>query len=163
MIDEDEPGSAAKKETETGFLFWVGAGGLMVAMVVEGVAVVGRHIGLPVHGSIELVQVCVLLTASAAMLSATLNRGHAVVHLLTSRLSPAGRAALERLSDLLSGLFFAVMAAGCVWLLYDLWDGHEQTEVLGLPFKPLRFVALSAVAAMAAVFLARAVRSGGAR
>ena len=48
--------------TRRGPLFYVGSAGLLGMMVVEATAVIGRHIGVPVMGAIELVQ-----AASAAV------------------------------------------------------------------------------------------------
>ncbi len=55
-----------------GPLFYIGAGGLVLAMAAEALAVLGRHAGIPLLGALEIIQACILLMASTAMLSATL-------------------------------------------------------------------------------------------
>lgn len=137
--------------------FVIGAIALLIAMGADALAVVGRHAGVPLLGSIEIVQACVVIAASSAMVGATLARTHAEVHILTERLSPASRALLRRVSDLLSAIFFAALALGSVWLAADLWGGHERTEMLHLPLLPLRIIWCASAGLMLVVFVLRAV------
>ena len=138
--------------------FGLGAFGLLGAMLIDSSAVLGRHIGVPVLGSIELVEACVVLMASASLVGTTLGSGHASVHILTEQLSAAGRARLQRVSDLLSALFFGVLALGSLTIAGDLWGGDERTELLGLPLSPLRALWCVSAIGIVALFLAAAVR-----
>lgn len=147
---------------QRGPLFYIGAGGLLLAMIVETVAVLGRHAGIPLIGALEIIQACILLMASAAMLSATINKGHATVTILTHRVSDGARRVLHVFAQLLSAAFFVALATGAGWLALDAWHEHEQSELLHIPFKPLRLISLLAAAAIAIVFLRdfwRALRS----
>lgn len=145
--------SEVRGEGQTrGPLFYIGAGGLMLAMGVETIAVFGRHVGVPLLGALEIIQACILLMASTAMLSATLNRGHASVTLLTGRLSERSQRYLRVFSHLLATLFFVALAAGALWLGIDTWNDHEQSELLQIPFRPLRIISWVAAGAIAAVF-----------
>jgi TRAP-type C4-dicarboxylate transport system permease small subunit len=87
------------------------------------------------------------------MLSATMNRGHATVTLLTSRVGDGARRILHAFANLLSALFFVCLTAGVLWLAVDTWSDHEQSELLQIPFRPLRIVSLLAAGAIAVVFL----------
>lgn len=136
-----------------GPLFYIGAGGLVLAMGVETLAVLGRHVGIPLLGALEIIQACILLMASAAMLSATMHRGHATVTLLTHRLGDGPRRVLHAFANLLSALFFVGLAAGVLWLTVETWNDYEQSELLHIPFRPLRMVSLVAAVAIALVFL----------
>lgn len=136
-----------------GPLFYIGAGGLVLAMAVEALAVLGRHAGIPLLGALEIIQACILLMASTAMLSATLNKGHATVTLLTSRVGQRARNYLHALANLLSALFFVGLACGVLWLAAESWNDYEQSELLHIPFRPLRIVSLVASVAIALVFL----------
>jgi TRAP-type C4-dicarboxylate transport system permease small subunit len=142
----------------TQWLFLVGAAGLLVAMATDAVAVLGRHIGRPLLGSIEVVQAAILLASSAAMVSATLAEKHAVVHLLIDRLQPASRAVLQRLHALLCMVFFAALGAGSIWIALDMRGGYERSELLGIPFAPLRVISILAVFAAAIIYAIRALR-----
>jgi TRAP-type C4-dicarboxylate transport system permease small subunit len=136
-----------------GPLFYIGAGGLVLAMAVEALAVLGRHAGIPLLGAMEIIQASILLMASAAMLSATLNKGHATVTLLTTRVSERARSYLHAFANLMSALFFVGLSVGVLWLAVEAWNDHEQSELLHIPFRPLRLVSLVAAVAITLVFL----------
>ncbi|MEP7209387.1 MAG: TRAP transporter small permease subunit [Alphaproteobacteria bacterium] len=116
-------------------LILVGSVGLVGAMLVDGVAVAGRHLDMPFTGSIELSQVCVVLLASCSIALATLHRGHAVVDLLHQRLGPGGQRLLLRIAALLGFIFLVSVLAGLTWLAADLWNGREHTELLNIPIR----------------------------
>jgi TRAP-type C4-dicarboxylate transport system permease small subunit len=137
------------------WLSYLGGIALLFAMAVEVVAVAGRHIGIPLPGSIELVQAAILVASSAAMLSATLADKHARVHLVMDRLKGRPLAALKRIQALSSILFFCALAAGSIWIFLDLWGGYEESEVLHIPFAPLRIVCIVSVLGVAFDFLRR--------
>jgi TRAP-type C4-dicarboxylate transport system permease small subunit len=94
-----------------------------------------------------------LLTATAAMVSATLSHAHARVTLLTDRVSPTARLVLSKFSAFLSVLFFTSLAAGSLWLTMDAWNEFEQSELLHISFRPLRLISFAAVLAIAVLFL----------
>jgi TRAP-type transport system small permease protein len=146
-----------------GPLFYIGAIGLLIAMAAETLAVIGRHIGMPLLGALEVIQTAILLTASTAMLSATLLKVHATVHLLTDRLPERARRWLLQFAALLSAAFFAALAVGSLWLAMEFWDTHEQSELLHIPFRPLRVITFLCVVAIAAVFLRDALRPSARR
>lgn len=136
----------------------IGGVALLGATVTDSVAVIGRHIGLPLRGSIELVQLFVLVAGSLALLVATADQAHAKVHLVVDRMGDAGKSALARLSGLLGAVFFAGLLAGSLWLMADLWSGHEQSELLGISWRMMRLFANLALLATIAVLLGQAVR-----
>lgn len=139
----------------------VGSVGLVGAMATDTIAVLGRHTGFSLLGSIEIVQVAIVLLASASIVLATLLRQHAAVHILTERLRPEMTRRLARGSSLMSGLFFAVLTIGALWLIGDLWDGHERSELLHVPFRVLRIVFALALATVTAIFIRDAFVRGG--
>jgi TRAP-type C4-dicarboxylate transport system permease small subunit len=150
---------ARDRPPSRGPLFYVGAAGLLTMMVVETLSVLGRHLGWPLLGALEIIQTAILLAACAAMVTATLTDAHATVHLVVDRLPPRLRRGLARLGALLSALFFAGLLAGSLWLASDFWNAHEESEVLGIPFRPLRLVVCLAAGAIAVVFTRRAIAS----
>jgi TRAP-type C4-dicarboxylate transport system permease small subunit len=137
--------------------FLVGAFGLLGAMLVDFTAVIGRHTGIPLLGSIEMSEVCIVCMASASLFGVTLERGHASVHLLTERLSERRKLAFARASDALSALFFAFIFGGSTVLLCELWHGAERSELLGLPIVPLRVIVCASLAAIVLCFALRAL------
>ena len=140
----------------TRLAFALGSLGLLGAMLIDFAAVVGRRSGMPLLGSIELSELCIVCMASASLLGVTLDRGHASVHLLTERLPERPKLAFARVSDALSALFFAFILGGSGWLVFELWHGAEQSELLGLPIMPLRVIFCASLLGIACCFLARA-------
>lgn len=156
-----EPDGAASPEREsraTQAAFYVGGAGLFVAMGTDAIAVLGRHTGFSLLGSIEVVQCCIVLIASSAMIFATLKGSHAAVHILTERLSAPAVARLAKLSSALSALLFLVLAGACAWLVADLWHGHERTELLHIPITPLRLLQIVALLFVAVLFVRNLLR-----
>lgn len=137
--------------------FAFGAIGLIGAMATDSVAVVGRLLGVPLLGSVEAVQAFVVISASAAFVAATLSREHVAVRALTDRLPGAAQSVLGRLGDLAAGLFFVALLAGSVWIAFELRDGAERTELLGIPLFWLRAFWIVCAAACAGLFLWRAL------
>ena len=74
-----------------GLLFYAGSAGLLTVMLIESAAVIGRHIGVPLLGALEIVQAGIVPAACAAMLIAALRGAHAAVHMVTERLPPLAR------------------------------------------------------------------------
>lgn len=119
-------------------LLIAGAGGLLLAMATDALAVLGRHVGFAVNGAIEIFQVCAVVALSSAILIATLADRHAAVDLLFGRLSPGKRRALAIVARLAATLGFFALAAGSIWVSIDLWATHEMTEQLAIPLRGFR-------------------------
>lgn len=134
---------------------------LLFAVATDGLAVIGRHIGAPLLGSIEVVQATVLIVSCAALVLATLDRRHAVVHLLVNRLADRPRARIERLGNLLAVLLFLAFFVGSAWIALDMRGGHEESELLRIPYAPLRLIELAALFAVMILCLVHAVRRPG--
>ncbi|MEJ2110721.1 MAG: TRAP transporter small permease subunit [Acidobacteriota bacterium] len=140
-------------------MFYLGSIALLFAMAVDTLAVVGRHIGIPLPGSIELVQAAILVASSVAILMATLADKHARVRIVMNRMKGGPLVALQRIQALLGILFFCALAMGSIWILKDLWGGFEESEVLHIPFAPLRILCIVSVLGVAFEFLRR-IREG---
>jgi TRAP-type C4-dicarboxylate transport system permease small subunit len=124
-------------------------------MAADAIAVLGRHLGIPLLGSIEMVQAAMLVASSTAVVAATLAEKHAVVHLLVGRLRPRTQAILGQLHSSLCFVFFAALAYGSIWIAYDLRGGHEESELLRIPYAPLRIVCILAMLTVALIFATR--------
>ena len=142
-------------------IIWTGGLALLAATAIDTFAVIGRHVGLPVPGSIEMMQAVVLVSGVIAMLVATIENAHARVKLVVDRISPARRAVADRLSNLLTLLFFAALLAGSSWIAWDLRDAYEQSELLGIPWLALRVIAGMVLLATCAVLALRVIRGSG--
>ena len=118
--------------------FAAGAVALLAAMAIDFASVVGRHLGFPFVGSIELVQVCVVVAASAALVGGTLSGAHAAVHVLTERM-PRPTSSSGPGSGALLGPCSSPPGGGGAWLASDTWPGDERSDLLKLPFFPFRW------------------------
>ena len=143
-----------------GVLFYVGAAGLLAIMSIEVVAVIGRHLRIPLLGALEMAQASIVPAACAAMVIASLLGTHAVVHIVTERLPERWRDRLARVSAVLSGLFFAGLCVGASWLTLEFWSSFEETDVLHIPFRPLRVLVTLCSGALALIFLQRGLWPG---
>jgi TRAP-type C4-dicarboxylate transport system permease small subunit len=119
----------------------IGGLALLSATAIDTLAVIGRHAGAPVHGSIELMQAAVLVSGAVAILISTVDMAHARVRLLVARLSPRQRIWADRFSDFLTLIFYLCLLAGTGWIAWDLRAAHEQSELLGIPWMALRIAA----------------------
>ena len=140
--------------------FATGSVALMCMVAIDFVSVICRHLHIPLAGSIELIQACITLAISAAVVAATLTGGHAAVHVLTERMSPAWQGRLLRLADAAVTVYFLAVAIGGLWLLGDTLHGDERTDLLRLPITPLRLIwaaslALAGVLSLLRMFGAR--------
>lgn len=138
-----------------GPLFYIGAAGLVTATVIETIAVSGRWLSVPLHGALEIIQAAVLITSCVAMLTATLEGTHATVHMLLNRLGPRFRLVLVRAASFISFACFASLTVASIWLTIEHWDGHEASELLHIPFRPLRILCSVSMLAIAVVFAHR--------
>lgn len=122
-------------------LIWLAGGALLAAVAIDTLAMIGRQIALPLIGSIELVEAAILIASAGALIVATLDGAHARVNLLRERLPPGWRVAVEKVHALAALLLFAALFSGTVWIAADVWGGHEESELLRIPYAPLRIVA----------------------
>lgn len=133
---------------------WTGGAALLAATAIDTLAVVGRNLGLPLVGSIELVQAAVLVSGVFGLIFATAGDGHARVRIVTDRLT-RGRQLADWLAALSMALFYGALLAGSIWLAADLWHGHERSELLGVSWRALRMVAnLGLATCIVVVFVA---------
>ncbi len=139
-------------------LIAIGGAGLLLAMFTDTIAVTGRHLGLPLVGAIEIVRASACVAACCAIVLATAMKNHASVHFLTDRMPKRYSDICARLSGAVSTLFFVALFVASSWLFLETLPTFEQTEVIGIPYPPLRFLA-SASALLSAIFFAvQAVR-----
>lgn len=140
------------------------AGGtaLLGAMAVDFFAVIGRHTGLPLLGSIELVQLLIGIAGTMALVVATLHDSHAVVRLVLANVGAGTAALMQRCNRFGAAVFFLLLAAGSAWITLDLWHAHEETELWLLPLRPLRVLIVLALLTTSFLFL-RKLWAGEAR
>lgn len=157
MAEQVEPPSGPARARTT--LLWIGGAGLLTAMATDAVAVLGRHVGFAVPGSIEIFQMAAVVALSCAILLASIDQRHASVDLLFIRASERVRYRLHRAGSLALAITFALIFAGSAWIVADLWPTHEVTEVLALPVAPFRLIWTASAGAAALYFAISLVRA----
>ncbi|MEY2853554.1 MAG: hypothetical protein RL030_686 [Pseudomonadota bacterium] len=136
-------------------LVWIAGGALLVAMATDTIAMLGRHLRMPLLGSIEIVQAAVLVASSGALLLATALDAHARVHLLQRRFAAQSRLGFERFNLVVAIGLVILLLAGSLWITVDLWQGHEESELLHIPWKPLRVIVLLLLVGLLGILLRR--------
>lgn len=141
------------------FLIFAGSAGLLLAMATDALAVLGRHAGFAVIGSIEIFQVSVVVALSAAILLVSLMNRHATVDLITGRASERVRHVLAQIGRVALAVTFGLIAAGSIWVAADLWATTEMTELLSIRLAPFRLIWIAACT-LAAIHFALAFVKG---
>lgn len=134
-----------KKVTGQDLLVWVTGGALLVAMVVDTLAMLGRQVRWPLLGSIELVQAAVLFAACGGLVIAARERAHACVHLLLNSATGRTRRVVDVINEVASALMYLALLTGSAWIAFELWSAQEESETWRLPYRPLRVVSLLAL------------------
>lgn len=134
-----------KKVFGQDLLVWVAGGALLVAMLVDTLAMLGRQVRLPLLGSIELVQAAVIFAACGGLVVAARERAHACVHLLLHSVTGRTRRILDVVNEIASALLYLTLLVGSAWIALDMWSGQEESEFWRLPYRPLRIVAILTV------------------
>jgi TRAP-type C4-dicarboxylate transport system permease small subunit len=120
---------------------WLGGLALLAAALIDTGAVLARNLATSLHGSIELIQVAILVAGALGLVIAVTSGTYARVHLLTDRLKGNAKAWMDRFAAAAVAIFFLCILAGSVWIAADLWAGHEHSEVMGVPWRWLRLFA----------------------
>jgi TRAP-type C4-dicarboxylate transport system permease small subunit len=108
-----------------------------------------------------MAQAAIAPAACASMVIASLAGTHAVVHLVTERMPERVRGWMARASALLAAVFFIALSTGAAWLTAEFWNSFEETDVLHIPFRPLRVLVTLCAGSLALIFLSRALRGAG--
>ena len=132
---------------------------MFMAVLLDFGSVVARHVGLRAVGSLEISQFCITALISSAVVLATLEGAHASVHLLVTRVGPQVKVLLERLSEVLTFVAFAGLAAGDIWVASELLPLDERSDLLHLPFAPARLLWSTCLAVCAILAVLRLFRS----
>lgn len=125
---------------------WTGGSALFLAAAIDTAAVFARNLSFSIHGSIELIQVAILVAGALGIVISLATRTHARVHVLADRMAGAGKNAMERFAAFSVAGFLACLLAGSGWIAVDLWHGHELSEVVGVPWRWMRLFANACLA-----------------
>ncbi len=125
---------------------WLGCTALVTTTALIVLSVLGRHTQIPLPGSVEMVEVLIVVIGSTSLLVATYDNTHASAKLFINRMSPTVRIVVEKIGISMAAIFTASLLVGTVWIIADYWATHEVTPLLGIPVIPFRLLfALSLV------------------
>lgn len=123
-------------------LSWVSCAALYIIILVVVVNVIGRYFfHKPILGTVEIVELVVVVFAFLAMPYTALKRGHVFVELITYRLSRRIQAILARIAFFLSAAGVAFMTyQGIIFAIEFSRDLRQATDLLHIPYAPFRAV-----------------------
>ncbi len=126
----------------TAGISWIGAGALILMILVVVANVVGRYLlRKPVLGAVEMVGLLTVVVVFCVLAFTEANGAHIVVDILVSRLHGRTKAILASIMSFLGAVFFIIMG----WQGWDLMMSNlspfvRTTGVLSIPFAPFMLV-----------------------
>ncbi len=133
------------------------SGGILVIMVLLVTAdVIGRYFGTPVPGTLEVLQLLLLMAVLFSLANTAAQRGHVAITILVSRFPPRAQAILTILTGGLALIVLCLMVYGGMIGGINEWKrGLLETVTLGIPVYPFKFVIPLGVFALCLVLLAQ--------
>ena len=104
------------------------------------ISVIGRHTQIPLPGSVEMVEVLIVIIGSTSLLVATFDNTHASAKLFINRLSEQRKIVVEKIGFFLGACFSLALLIGTIWIALDYWSTREATHLLGIPIMPFRLL-----------------------
>lgn len=118
-------------------LNWVAMGALTLMMSLVFADVILRPMGFPIVGSYEISGLLGGVAISFALAKVTREKGHVAVELLMSRTRPSIRLVINKITQALSLILFALISWQSAKYARALWESGEVTMTIGLPFYPV--------------------------
>ena len=121
---------------------WIGAGALVLMILVVVANVVGRYLlRKPVLGAVEMVGLLTVIVVFCVLGFTEAKGAHIVVDILVSRLHGRTKAILASIMSFLGAVFFIIMG----WQGWDLMMSNlspfvRTTGVLSIPFAPFMLI-----------------------
>jgi TRAP-type transport system small permease protein len=143
MKFEDFTGRTQKiLDAITAGVSWVGAGALVLMVLIVVANVVGRYLfRKPVLGAVEMVGLLTVIVVFCVLAFTEAKGAHIVVDILVSRLHGRTKAILASMMSLLGAAFFIIMAwQGWNLMLSNLSPFVRVTGVLSIPFGPFMLI-----------------------
>lgn len=125
-----------------GVFTWIATGvlGLMVLLVVSHIS--GRFLfNKPIPGTIELVEMAIVVVVFFALAYTEVRKGHVQIELLVSRLPAGARRILATVMYFFGAAFFIIVAWRVALLMWSyLFPSIRTSDILDIPFAPFIFV-----------------------
>ena len=128
-------------------ILWIGGkgtvlsvGSLIVIMLLVVANIIARFFGTVIIGTIELVELMIVVTVAFAFGYTAQRQSHVVVKVVVSRFSPRVQAVLRIFTSALSIGVCALIVRASAGIMYERALLGEETELLKVPSFPFRFV-----------------------
>jgi len=109
--------------------------------VLTGLDVGGRYFfKSPIKGTFELTEIFFSSIVAFGIAAATAAEEHIMVDALYVKLGPSGQRVLKLLANIIGVLVLAILVRQGIRSGFDSIHTYEQTESLGVPIFPFRFV-----------------------
>jgi TRAP-type C4-dicarboxylate transport system permease small subunit len=124
--------------------------GLMLLMVTN---IIIRLFGVTIQGAYEMSELIVVVPVAFGLGYTALYKGHVVINIIASRLSPLVRKIVQSFTLIVGAGIWAVVFWASVELIPKKVQLGEQTEVLGFPYLPFRIIWVIGLALLCLVLL----------
>jgi TRAP-type C4-dicarboxylate transport system permease small subunit len=128
-------------------IHWIGGkgtvlsvGSLVGIMLLVVANIIARFFGTVIIGTIELVELMIVVTVAFALGYTAQRQSHVVVKVVVSRFSPRAQAILKVFTTALSIGVCAVIVWASAGIMYERALLGEETELLSVPSFPFRFI-----------------------
>ena len=138
----------------------VGAIVLAMMMFLVAVDVTLRYtIDLPVKGSVELVELMMIIVVFLAVAYTASQRGHVAIELVSTRLPKRVQSILDVFTSFLSLVFIVLIIWRSILRGITMWQDHHVTIVLGIPIFPFLYIIAFGCALLAIILIANILDS----
>jgi len=137
------------------WLNWIGAGVLIVVMLLVCANIIGRAIPFlgPVKGTYDVVGLLGGILLAFALGYTQLQKRNISVEILVSHFRPRTRAIIDSVTFLISLVLFALIAWQHSVFATSIWKAGELSETLRVPFFPLIYAVAFGCVALCLVIL----------
>lgn len=118
----------------------LGCTALLIATALIVASVIGRHLSIAIPGSVEMVEILIVIIGSTSLLVATFKQSHASARLFIDRLNPTWKTRVEKMGFAMGAVFTTCLLIGTLWIVKDYWSTHEATHLLLIPVIPFRLL-----------------------
>lgn len=117
----------------------IGGSFLVLMVLITTANIIGRKLGYPIKGTVELVGLFSALVISASLALTQSQGGHIAVNIITEHFPARIQKVLGIVNALICSLFFIILAKALFDLAQTLWQKGEITETLHLALYPFVF------------------------
>ncbi len=138
----------------------VGAIVLAMMMFLVAADVTLRYgIDRPILGSVELVELMMIIVVFLAVAYTASQRGHVAIELVTSRFPQRAQAILDVFTSFLSLFFIVLVIWRSILRGNTMWHDHHVTTVLSIPVFPFLYIIAFGCLLLAIVLIANILDS----